>query len=133
MDPTRNDPVADGVEGSADVIEKIASIAQTKATANRPIVAGIAVRRGPGGVAKGGLKAEWSITIADVCVDARTGIVGCAAMKSSVLSSNIATAPSSRRCRNPNGRSSSKPRSRKVVWYDAQPEPASDPFPRRPP
>ena len=70
MDPTRNDPVADGVEGSADVIEKIASIVQTKATANRPIVAGIAVRRGPGGVAKGGLKAEWSITIADVCVDA---------------------------------------------------------------
>jgi len=69
MDQTHNDPVADGVEGSAEVFENVGTIAKTEAVAKHPVIAGI--RRGPGGVAKGGLKAEWVMTIAGVCTDAQ--------------------------------------------------------------
>jgi len=49
------------------VSENTSTIAQTVAAANSPAIT--SVRRGPGGVVSG-LKAEWLVTVAGVCIDA---------------------------------------------------------------
>jgi hypothetical protein len=57
----RNDPAANGAEGIAVFTENTASIAQTVATDNGPVITSI--RRGPGG------NADWLVSIEGVCTD----------------------------------------------------------------
>ena len=55
-----NDPAANGDEGIAVLCENSATVAQTGAPANSPI---IRLRRGPGGYA------EWLVSISAICTD----------------------------------------------------------------
>ena len=56
-----NDPAANRVEGIAVFSENTASIAQTRANANSPVITSI--RHRPNG------KAEWLVSIKGVCTD----------------------------------------------------------------
>ena len=56
----RNDPAANGVEGTAVFSENTATIAQG-AAGNSPVITSI--RRGPGG------KADWLVSIEGICTD----------------------------------------------------------------